>query len=113
MMRCVMAELGKMVLLAINVNTEDRHRGWGRLFRAAGLGIIASLALSACNGCAFLQPQPIAVSCYAFTTGHIVNQGVNEGPVSAGESRGTQKSHYICRLIFTPEELQSVLRSSE
>ena len=31
MMQRVIADLGKMVLLAINLNIEDRHRGWGRL----------------------------------------------------------------------------------
>ena len=113
MTRCVVSKLGKMLLLAINVNTEDRHRGWGRLFRAAGLGITASLALSACNGCALLQPQPIAVSCHAFSTGRVMSQGISESRTSMSERKGIQKSHYICQLIYTPEELESVLRSSD
>ena len=100
-----------MVLLGININTEDRYRGWGRLFRASGLGIIASLALSACNGCAFRQP--LAVSCHSFTSGRIMSQGISEGQSSMGESKGVQKTRLICILIHTQEELDAIIESQE
>ena len=111
MTRCVVSKLGKMLLLAINVNTEDRHRGWGRLFRAAGLGIIASLALSACNGCAFRQP--LAVSCHSFSSGRVMSQGMSKGVASMGESKGVRQSKAICIIIYTENELNQLLESQE
>ena len=111
MMQRVIADLGKMVLLAIKVNTEDRHRGWGRLFRAAGLGTIASLALSACNGCAFRQP--LAVSCHSFSSGRVMSQGMSENRTSMSESKGIRQSKAICILIYTEDELNQLLESQE
>ena len=111
MTRCVVSKLGKMLLLAIKVNTEDRHRGWGRRFRAAGLGIIASLALSACKGCAFRQP--LAVSCHSFSSGRVMSQGMSKGTASMGESKGVRQSKAICILIYTEDELNQLLESQE
>ena len=111
MMQRVIADLGKMVLLAIKVNTEDRHRGWGRLFRAAGLGTIASLALSACNGCAFRQP--LAVSCHSFSSGRVMSQGMSEGAASMGESKGVRQSRAVCILLYSQDELDQLLESQE
>ncbi len=111
MTRCVVSKLGEMLLLAININTEDRYRGWGRLFRAAGLGIIASLALSACNGCAFRQP--LAVSCHSFSSGRVMSQGMSKGAASMGESKGVRQSKAICVLIYTEDELNQLLESQE
>ena len=113
MIRRVMKGLRGMVLLGINVNTEDRYRGWGRLMRASGLGIIASLALSACNGCTLNSQQPLAVSCHSFTSGRILSQGISEGQTSMGKSEGVQKTRLICILIHTQEELDAIIESQE
>jgi hypothetical protein len=93
-------------------NVVQRMVMYGNLWRRRAvycMAVYCIVVLTACNGCALLQPQPIAVSCHAFSTGHIVSREQQ----SMGESRGIQKSQYICQLIFTPEELESVLRSSE
>ena len=93
-----------------------RMATYGNLWRRMAMYCMAVqciVVLTACNGCAFLQPQPIAVSCHAFTTGRVMSQGISESRTSMSESKGIQKSHYICQLIYTPEELESVLRSSE
>ena len=111
MTRRVVSELGKMLLLAINLNIEDRHRGWGRLVRAAGRGIIARLALSACNGCAFRQP--LAVSCHSFSSGRVVGQSATQNRASMSEARAVQQSKAICILIYTENELNALLESQE
>ena len=104
MMQRVMADLGKMVLLAINVNTEHRHRGWGCVFRA---GVLLA-ALSICNSCAFPR-APIAVSCYSMGTGQVVSRQLSEGAASTGESRGMRHSKVICKMIYDAEEFEKEL----
>ena len=133
MMRCVGRNLREMVLVVFNFNTRDRSPGSGSHFlhtatqflrsvtqSLRGLlrrhsvycfGLLAGLTLSACGGCA--TPQPLGVSCRAFSTGQVMSRGMAEGPTSIGESRGVRETRVICSLIYSREELEAELGQDE
>ena len=128
-----------MVQVVFNLNTDHRYRGVGspvcervwsvllarveRVVRegflnrhsfnsvAASIACLILLALSACGGCA--TPQPLGISCRAFSTGQVMSRGMNEGQTSVGESRGMQQTRVVCSIIYSSEELEAEMGSNE